>query len=185
MFAYSVLLVRISKVFHYLNSVLENLGEEQTIVTGDTTIQYVETMSSFGFVNEINIPTYVSPISGEEKSCLDYICHNFCSKFNSSVVRPAISDHFAVIFFDITVSSKSMRINFRDFSCRNIENFENNVQDLFDNCNLPQVYANECAKYIDTFLLKALNKHFPIKSKLVTAKRLISPWLTTDINQMY
>ena len=53
---------------HYLNSVLENLGEEQTIVTGDInidvlltnenkTIRYIETMRSFGFVNEINIPT--------------------------------------------------------------------------------------------------------------------------------
>ena len=31
------------------------------------------------------------------------------------------------------------------------------------------------------FLLKTLNKHFPIKSQLVTAKRLNSPWLTTDI----
>ena len=44
----------------YLNSVLENLGEVQTIVTGDInidvlstnehkTIRYIETMSSFGF----------------------------------------------------------------------------------------------------------------------------------------
>ena len=62
-----------------------------------------------------------------------------------------------------------MRINFRDFSCRNIENFENNLQNLFDNCNLPQVDANECAEHIDKFLRKGLNKHFPIKSKLVTA----------------
>ena len=124
----------------------------------------------------------MSPISGKEKSCLDHIWHNLRSKCNSSVVRPAISDHFAVcIFFDITVSSMPVRINFRDFSCRNIENFENNVQDLFDNCNLPQVDANECTKYIDKFSLKAQYVHFPIKSKLVTAKRLNSPWLTTDI----
>ena len=60
----------------YVNSLLDNLGEEQTIVTGDInidvlstndhkTIRYIETMSSFGFVNEINIPAYGSPISGE------------------------------------------------------------------------------------------------------------------------
>ena len=53
----------------YLNSVLENLGEKQTIVTGDInidvlstnehkTIRYIETMSSFGFVNEINNLAY-------------------------------------------------------------------------------------------------------------------------------
>ena len=125
----------------------------------------------------------MSPISGEEKSCLDHIWHNLRrSNCNSSVVRPAISDHFAVsIFFDIIVSSGPMRINFRDFSCRNIENFENNLQNLFDNYNLPQVDANECAEHIDKFLRKALNKHFPIKSKLVTVKRLNSPWHTTDI----
>ena len=97
----------------YLNSVLENLDEEQTIVTGDInidvlstnehkTIRYIETMSSFGFVTEINIPTYVSPISGEEKSCLDHIWHNLRSNCNSSVVRPAISDHFAVSIFFLT-----------------------------------------------------------------------------------
>ena len=62
----------------YLNSVLGNFGEEPTIVTDDMnidvlsinenyTIWYIETMSSFGFVNETNIPTYVLPVNGEEK----------------------------------------------------------------------------------------------------------------------
>ena len=68
----------------YLGTVLENVVDGKSIVVGDinidvisrsdpNTMQYVEVMCSYGFVNEINIPTYVSPVTGTETSCLDHI----------------------------------------------------------------------------------------------------------------
>ena len=139
-------------------------------------------MNSYGFVNVIDLPTYISPTSGTEKSCLDHIWHNFRDNYDSFVVQPSISDHYAVVcVFNMKCENEIITITFRDLSLANIENFKNKVDDEFINCKLPQQNANECAQYLDTFLRNILNKYFPLKNKILTNKRINSPWLTRDI----
>ena len=179
---------------NFLSNILEDVGVEKSILAGDMNIdtivrdakphtaRYIELINSYGFVNVIDLPTYISPTSGTEKSCLDHIWHNFRDNYDSFVVQPSISDHYAVVcVFNMKCENEIITITIRDLSLANIENFKNKVGDVFINCKLTQQNANECAQYLDTFLRNILNKYFPLKNKILMKKRINSPWLTRDI----
>ena len=150
---------------------LENVVDGKSIVVGDinidvistsdpNTMQYVEVMCSYGFVIEINIPTYVSPVTGTETSCLDHIWHNLCSTCSSGVIRPALPDHYPVYCaFDVEIKTNPIKINFRDFSMANIRQFKNVVEEVFNN-------------FLCKLFCKLLNKYFLVNAKVKGGKRL-------------
>ena len=70
---------------------------------------------------------------------------------------------------------------FRDFSESNTEKCESNATNVFDTCVLPQQNAGECACYIDKFLRAFFDTYFPLRTNMLTSKRLSSPWLIPDI----
>ena len=55
------------------------------------------------------------------------------------------------------------------------------MTNVFDNCVLPRQNAGECARYLDKFLRASFDSYFPLRTKMLTSKRLSSPWLTPDI----
>ena len=183
----------INQFTEYIGNLLDDISDGKTILVGDFNIDalspsdnhstdYIDIVSSYGLQNVIDVPTYISPISGVELSSLDHICHNLRFSCNSFVIEPALADHYAVAcIFDANSSEKYKKIQFRDVSAKNIEKFDNEVQNIFMQCSPPQQNANECAKYIENFMLAILNKYFPIKTKILKTKRLNSPWITPDI----
>ena len=93
---------------------------------------YVDMFSEYGFYNEINIPTYHSPITQSDVSCLDHIFHNLNHSCRSFVVEPRLADHYGVcLLIDNQTAVPNRIIKFRDYSEQNIDKFNSNfVQDL-------------------------------------------------------
>ena len=114
-------------------------------------------MNSYGYVNVINLPTFISPITGRAESCLDHVWHNQRETCASFVLQPAIWDHYAVArIFNAWHNNDRIQIVFRDFSESNTQKFESNVTNVFDNCVLPRQNDGECARYLDKFLCASM-----------------------------
>ena len=128
-------------------------------------------MISYGFVNEIILPTYVSPSTGHNVSCLDHIWHNFDIDRRSYILQPNMSDHFAVstVFLD-RVNSGTTVIKFRDYSDINKQRFTENIIHELSQFDPPNNNVNDYANSLINFLYMLLNKFFPIKSKTVSEK---------------
>ena len=176
----------------YLTNILDETCQSKTILLGDFNINvnknepninlYKETLQSYNFVNMINIDTYESPVADRQDSCLDHLWHNLDYDCSSFVLQPSFSDHCAIIgVFDVKVINKDIKIQFRDFSIRNINNLNENIFNEFSHCSPPTDDANQFATYLDQFLFGLLNKYFPFKNKSIGKKRLNSPWLTQDV----
>ena len=93
--------------FSFIEHVLSVLDSNRTILLGDfnfntlgndpNTRHFVDIMHQNGYVNEINMKTYISPITHSELSCLDHIWNSFQYNKKSFVVKPNISDHYAIV----------------------------------------------------------------------------------------
>ena len=93
---------------HELEHILNSIGNSRCIIVGDINIntmniscdnsvlQYVNTFSQHGYINEINDATYHSPITNSDISCLDHILTNFYVPKESMIIKPNIADHHAV-----------------------------------------------------------------------------------------
>ena len=57
---------------------------------------YNDMFHQYSFSNEINLPTYMSPSSGNTTPSTDHIWHNINSLRGNYVVSPALSDQYAV-----------------------------------------------------------------------------------------
>ena len=107
---------------------------------------YVDTFHQYGLINEINLPTYVSPSTGFNTSSIDHLWHNLnCSK-RSKVVSLSLSDHyvFCVIFITNHDTPPNSKI-FRDFSEANAELFALNIENEYIFFSLSHSNTNEYA----------------------------------------
>ena len=110
--------------------------------------------------------------------------HNLNINADSYVLKPNISDHYAVcLIFNHTIENKPIHIRFRDFSCNKRSLFLDNVDREFSYFNLPECTLNDEIIYITKFLTEILNKYFPIKQKFISRRRLNTPWLTNKIRK--
>ena len=143
---------------------------------------YINTFHQYSFVNEISLPTFISPSNGSAVSSIDHVWHNLNVPRYSYVVSPALSDHYAVcIIFKINYDSPPKTTRFRDFSDVNSEGFAENIDVEFLLCSPPVSNPNEYAEYVVNFMKSLMNNFFPIKLKTITQRRLHSPWITTRI----
>ena len=148
---------------------------------GDPVI-YKGIMESFGLTNEINLPTYVSPSDHNDRSCLDHVWTNLTSKRNSFVIKPNISDHYAVCsIFEFDIHEKPKVVRFRDFNERNILSYERMIAEEFSSFSCESEDPNYYSSKIVDFLHKIMNKYFPIRQKTISIKRIKTPWITTSI----
>ena len=161
----------------------EFLSTGKSIVVGDINIDisqrnnsvshYTDIVTSFGFVNEITLNTYVSPIMNEEKSLLDHVWHNLNRKCESLVIRPALADHLAICsVFDIKMLNRPVKVKFRNFSDSNVNCFKASLSAERERFLLPLINADNHAEYLVKFFNDFLNKYFPIKTKELNDKRM-------------
>ena len=127
----------------YMETFLSNYGRSSCILIGDFNLnidkqqgyvlEYINLLISFGFYNEIDKYTYVSPITNVEKTCLDHVWHNCTNtKRLSYVIQPCFADHNAIsVIFDANIGQKPLEIKFRDFFERNIEAYLRNIYEIF------------------------------------------------------
>ena len=176
----------------YMNDTLSSLNNSRCLIGGDfnyntlnpnnTVNDYIDIMTSYGYNNGISLNTYVSPISNNDTSCLDHTWNNIDETGHNFVVYPNLADHYFVLStFDKNISKVPIKVRFRDFSHDNISIFKNNLVNEFRNYNASFYDVNSATDYLIIFLKKILDKYFPIKSKLLTQKRLKAPWLNKEI----
>ena len=175
-----------------MNTILQTCGNKKTVLLGDfnidvlsqtnTSSDYNDLLSLYGFINSIDQPTYVPPSGTLPSSCLDHIWHNLPLSEKSYVISPGIADHLAVsCVFEQKIDEPPIILKFRDFSSTNSDSFSTQVQQEFLYCDPPTHDVNLFANYLDLFLRKLLDKYFPVKTKTISAKRLRSPWITSDV----
>ena len=179
----------------YLESLFEHSENRGLVLLGDFNINtldvrnsnsthYLNLLESYGYKNEITLPTYLNPCTNIDSSCLDHVVHNLLLGADSYVLKPNLSDHYAVaLVFHQKIDNKPVEITFRDFSNDNREYFLENLNSEFSLFNLPPCNIDEQTSYIITFLTKMLNKYFHIKKKCISQKRLNTPWLTGKIKK--
>ena len=184
-----------SEFCQFLDGALEELGGGKSVLLGDFNINIINDSDSqvqnysnvflrYHFVNEINVPTYNSPITHVDTSCIDHIWHNLDYVRKSYVVKPNLSDHYAVCAcFSKNIDREPVKIRFRDFSARSVENFISNLDGEFSTFSPPNTGANEYAIHLVNFLTRLNNKYFQIRTKFLSKKRLRSPWVTSSIIQ--
>ena len=178
----------------HLDAMLSSLADKKCIITGDINVNilnknidrsvanYIETYTQYGFSNEINLPTYVSPITNTALSCLDHMITNINLTKKSIVIKPNISDHYPIcMFFTKNINLPCKKVTFRDFSESNVLKFREHVEREFRAYMPTSDDPNEQALYLTNFSLRILNKYFPIKSKNLSFKRFKAPWITSKI----
>ena len=184
----------LSDFFSSMTDILNVLNGSRTVLAGDfnlntleesaSTSEYMELMTSYGFVNAVSLPTFVSSSTFEESSCIDHIWYNMNDAAKGFVIEPNLSDHYAVsCVFSQTIETNIIIQKFRDFSSRNVEAFLSNADSVFSDLNPVSLSGGvelQMANFV-TFLQSVLHKYFPIKTRQITKKRLRAPWITSTI----
>ena len=178
---------------HFFETTLDSIAGSRAVIVGDFNIDvmnengvgadlYQNIFTQSGFKNEINLPTYQSPITHTDRSCLDHIIHNIngCST-RSLILTPNISDHYATcLLVEKEVNIQQTKIQFRDYSGKNVNKFDANIQNEIINY-IPPDDANMFAEYLTKFLYRIMNKYFPKKTKLISKKYLVMPWVSNSV----
>lgn len=140
---------------------------------------YIDIFYQNSYVNEINLPTYQSPITNSDTSCLDHIWHNLSLGRKSFVVEPNISDHYATCaIFDKKIKFEPRVARFRNFSEERVGAFTRIAPTIFEDFRYSaDSDVNQRASEFINFLHSILNQYFPILSKTISPKRSISPWV--------
>ena len=183
----------INNFLDFLNTTLNEIDCKKCIISGDTNLNldkinerpnvrsYVDLFTSYGYLNTISLPTYVSSSHDHVTSCIDLFWTNISQIKEAFVITPLFSDHHGICtYFSLNSERDLVEIKFRDYSRRNIDNFNNNLESEFSRF-IPGEDVEIMSKNIILFLKKLQDKYFPIKNKKISNKRLRAPWITPDI----
>ena len=178
----------------YLEDNLNRLVNKKVILTGDFNINMMDNLSlattrftnvlvSFNFKHCINRATYFSSIARAPTSLLDDFWYNINTNYKSYIVYPPISDHMGIaLFLNVRIQQK-FEISFRNFSPNNKSNFVDNLE---WESSLFSFETNDAVLETGRFFAWAqylVDKYFPVKKKVISAKRLSSPWITSSIKK--
>ena len=180
-----------NKLLNILTNI--NLQHQKIFILGDFNINLLNDdndillfkteMNALSFSSLISKPTRFPP--GNSfclPSLLDHIWTNSLIDCYSGIILKDLSDHcptFVNIPLDKEVNS-NIKIKFRDYSEINTSNFCNAVADLDWN-NIITCDINLSMNKFEECLNDLHNAHFPIKTKIISSKRKMKPWLTSGI----
>ena len=180
----------------YLNSLSRRVLKKNCLFIGDLNVCPVRDASSAGFralenffVTKnfrqlVEFPTYHS--YDGNPSTLDHIWCNMPFKSSCLVFSTPIADHNpSVTSFDIRAKFPDIKIKFRDFSEKRMKLFQENFPKKFENfcrelfCSFTPL--DEKFKFLSDWLAAVCDHFFPIRTKTISHKRFISPWLNSRI----
>ena len=172
---------------------------QKVIIAGEFNINILETdnlqvgtflsfMQSFYFTPTTLKPTrFDSSESVINASCLDQIWLNTIEPFLSGIIQYDLTDHrpnFILISHQFTNNHNPMiKMRFRPFHSGIFDSFVSEIQTTnwdFD------VYSNvdENFSKFESKLNETYCKYFPIKTKILSKKRLSKPWLTPRLIEL-
>ena len=172
----------------------ELVKRKDTIISGDMNIDLGEQttssqeltnlMHSLSFRPCITKPTRFPVIDSHTPSLLDQIWINSFHSFTAGIASIDVTDHCPIFIFikccEELNSEEKVEIKFRDFSEGNQLIFSNKVSNFEWNL-IEKDSANTYFEVILRTLNRFYDESFPIKTKLVSRKRLSKPWITKNI----
>ena len=177
----------------HLESILPEFVNKPLIICGDMNVDigdcrvsddYSNVMRSNNFFPLISIPTRVTE---NRSSCLDHIWYNQLNVSLSGVIVSDITDHFPVFtMITIPINDNVITQTFRNHSEKNIEYLLTDI-DLICNsyCDTMSQYNvnDKCTWFLDQ-LQVAYDHNCPVMKKTVSLKRLLKPWICSDMRRM-
>ena len=175
-----------------LNLVLSNeaLKDKKIFIAGDMNINIMaQTNESDNYLNMLHsfffLPTITNPTRYNTNTAtnLDHIFINSLIPFSSAVIATSLSDHHGTSItlklfdFDSNTRTNSKK-TFRPYSDENLNRFSNKLLDINWDAFLDVEDVNcQWNSFID-FVDKLYVKCFPLKTKIISEKRLKNPWIT-------
>ena len=149
----------------------------------DITRSLINMMRSFHFHPDITRPTRID--KNDTLSLIDHIWTNNDMTTDKGIFITDITDHFPV-FCNLSTpqitKNNLVKIQFRDMSKKNHTKFLNLLSDTnWTNAIEISHNPNNQTEWLSDKLDGLFNCYFPIKTKLLTTKRLSRPWLTKAI----
>ena len=167
---------------------------ERNIVVGDFNVDllneepsssemnFKELFSSLFYLPLINVPTRES---NDTNTCIDNIFTNYLDPTYSGTISCNVSDHHG-IFSTIPIVDYTENENIEfTYRCHSTENITKFRQELEYKLSLFYLYENfpinDRFEILMNAILKSYEKHCPSKKKILSLKRIRSPWITNPI----
>ena len=152
--------------------------------TSNSETNFKEIFASLFYLPLINVPTRET---NETSTCIDNIFTNRLDPTYSGSLSCNISNHhaiFSTIPIDQYSEDKKFEFSFRCHSTQNIINFRNELE---NNLSLFYLYddfsIDDRFKIFMSIILKTYEKNCPIKKKILSLKRIRSPWITNSLKR--
>ena len=138
------------------------------------------------FIPLISKPTRFSPVSHEAPSLLDHFWFNKFHSYKCGIIELDFTDHLPIflrINFNVPNHQEKVKVQFRLVNESNKLKFKN----LLENHDWNSLRNSDTNLYYDNFS-NSLNdlycQAFPLKSKLVPASKLSTPWITPSLKNL-
>lgn len=177
----------------HIQFVASSLSNKSVMICGDLNVDLMDedanadffnSLYSFNFIPLINVATRVTDSSAK---CIDHMWFNKLNISFAGAIVADITDHYPVFaVLDSVLGSETVKQTFRNHSARNIDVLCGNVDavcsDFFVNfldCDVDF----KCQWFVNR-LWEVYNCDCPKKTRVVSLKRLLKPWITNDIRRM-
>ena len=153
-------------------------------LTEDINSEIFNIFYSFNFVPLINVPTRVTDIS---VPCIDHFWYNEQNFYISSALPSDVTNHYPIfVSIDIVNNNTTITKTFRNHFRPNLSLLSSDVSVLCDNyCRETEdmeVYL-KCEWFINN-LWNVYRRCCPKKTKILSLKKLLKPWITDNIRRM-
>ena len=179
----------------FLESMPKNIFRKKLIIAGDVNVCELRDRSlpsyrefeifliSKNFSQLIKFPTFLS--YNLNPSILDHLWSNMDIPSQTFVFKAPIADHIpSITLFEIETKRPLIKQRFRDLSQRKKDNFNDKLPYLSMELNTklgPIEDLNIRSHTISSWLITTCNQNFPIQQRMVSQKRMDTPWLTTSL----
>ena len=128
--------------------------------------------------------TDATRVTDTSATLIDHIWSNLTVPNNSFVIEEKVTDHYpiAIVFPKFEIDDNKIKIEFRNFSVRNLDNFHHNTVDLQNKINdINTDNIDEAMLKTEKVLMKNCNTMFPKMTKIISKRRAEAPWITPDL----
>ena len=145
-------------------------------------------MHTFHYFSVITKPTRFPSNDLCNPSLLDHIWTNKITLYESYILMHDATDHLPTIlrvpYLSVNSNSQSkLKITFRHNCDANRDKFTNNIQSF----NWSSIASNNINIYVKNFTNKLNEMYchaFPLKTKYVSGKQSINPWMTPNLSKL-
>ena len=120
-------------------------------------------------------------------SCIDHIYCNSVLPISSGTLETLISDHraiFSTVPVDISSINDKFELKFRNHSDENFVHFRDALSKEIQHFHVYDEFSvDDRTSIFNNIVKRVYDTSFPIMTKHITHKRLLSPWITDDLKK--